>query len=179
MVHAGLTIYRILQSDRGADWSYTTCAECAKRADGSAPHVFDVRRLPNPGRLDLENGDEASRASSICEILRRSTDVGAIAKSHCSRQTYALAFDVPFDTPGNYVRSLLAIHGMPSDVADAFFADVSFAIATGRHDLLMSEVRLVRSALQSAAAGLDVDEETLFLVESELVALLASERTAA
>ncbi len=180
VVHAGLTIYRILGSDRTGGWSYTTCAECAKRADAaSAPHVFDVRGLPNPGRLDLENGDEASRVSSICELLRRSMDEGAIAPSHCSRTTYMLEFSVPFDTPGNYVRSMFAMYGIPNAVADAFFGDISAAIDSGRHDFLISEEKLVRNALGFAADGLDIDEETLFVVEAELLALLTSERRAA
>ncbi|MBD5635491.1 MAG: hypothetical protein IAI49_13525 [Candidatus Eremiobacteraeota bacterium] len=178
VVHAGVTIYRLLGSENSGAWSYTTCAECATRADGMAPHAFDVRGLPNPERLDLESGDEAARMS-IRRILRRSTDAGAIAPGSCDEGRYRLEFAVPFDTPGNYVRSLFALYGLPPGVAGDFFADVSFAIAEGRRDLLDSEPRLVENALDTALVGIVCDEETQRSLVAELIALLPNGRRAA
>jgi hypothetical protein len=176
VVHAGITIYRVIGNDRSASWSYTTCAECALRGDGAfAPHAFDVRRLPNPERLDLEDADEAARDSVICEILRRSTDAGTIAASRCERCWYGLEFSVPFDTPGSYIRSMFALYGLPRSVADAFFTDVSNAVRQGRHDLLLSERRLVANALATALAPLGGDTELSDVLEAEICGLLVSE----
>jgi hypothetical protein len=173
VIHAGLTIYRVFGSGHTNGWSYTTCEECAARPDGTlAPHAFDVRGLPNPGRLDLENGDGSARVSSIGEILRRSTEAGAIAPSRCSQRSYMLDFAVPADTPGSFIRSMFALYGMPRAAADAFLADVSLAIGRGRHDLLISEVRLVENALATAVAGHACDDETHAMLEAELIALL-------
>jgi hypothetical protein len=142
------------------------------RADGAfAPHAFDVRRLPNAERVNLETGDERVRASAICDLLRRSTDAGAIAPDRCNGRGYSLEFVVPFDTPGSYIRALFAMYGLPRSAADAFFDDISTAIAQGRHDLLVSERRLVANAVASAlsTAVCDGDPEEL---EAELIALL-------
>ena len=176
LVHAGITIYRVLGSDRSGNWSYTTCAECALRGDGAfAPHAFDVRRLPNAERLDLEDGDEAARHSVIFEILRRSTDAGAIAPDRCERRWYGLEFSVPFDTPGSYIRSMFALYGVPRSAADAFFGDVSNAVRQGRRDLLISERRLVANALATALAPLGGDPELSEILEAEICGLLVSE----
>ena len=173
VVHAGVTIYRVIGAHPSIGWSFTTCAECALREDGTAvPHAFDVRRLPNPKRLDLETRDAAVRTSSICEILRYGTEAGAIASSRCEAPHYMLAFAVPYDTPGGYVRAIFALYGLPRGAADAFFGDLSLAIRHGRHDLLLSEERAVENAVAVAFDVAGCDDTYRTVVEAELISLL-------
>jgi len=172
MVHSGLTIYRVIGAQPRVPWSFTTCSECATRVDGLLPHAFDVRGLPNPSRLDLETPDEAALAFSICEILRRNTDSGAIVTSRCDSSRYMLDFAVPCDTPGSYVRATFALYGMPRAAAEAFLEDVSLGIALGRHDLLVSEQRLVENALEAAFAIPGCDRNCRPALTAELCRLL-------
>lgn len=92
---------------------------------------------------------------------------------------YMLNFSVPMDTPGCYVRALFAMYGLPRAAADAFFADVSSAIRSGREDLLVSEERLVHNALGQAFSSHPGAIAMKPFVESELLGLLASGRRAA
>ncbi|MBD5604781.1 MAG: hypothetical protein IAI48_06780 [Candidatus Eremiobacteraeota bacterium] len=92
---------------------------------------------------------------------------------------YMLAFAVPVDTPGCYVRAVFAMYGLPRGAADAFFADVSSAIRDGREDLLISEERLVRNAVSEAFTHHQSAIAMKPFLEAELVALLASGRSAA
>ncbi len=173
MVHSGLTIYRVIGAQPWVRWSFTTCSECATRADGFLPHAFDVRGLPNPGRLDLETPDEAALTFSICEILRRNADSGAIVTARCDSSRYMLPFAVPCDTPGSYIRAVFALYGLPRAAAEAFFADVSLGIALGRHDLLVSEQRLVENALAAALAIPGCDPACRPALAAELAGLLS------
>ena len=173
VVHGGVIIYRLSGSDPSIVWSFTTCTECAMRRDGAAvPHAFDVRRLPNPNRLDLETGDEAVRAVWIDQILRHGSDAGAIAASRCEERPYMLDFKVPFDTPGGYVRALFALYDLPRTVADAFLADLSQAIRSGRRDLLASEERAIANALDAAFAAAECDETHRLALQAEITNLL-------
>jgi hypothetical protein len=172
MVHSGLTIYRVIGAEPRVRWSFTTCSECATRADGLLPHAFDVRGLPNPSRLDLETRDEAALAFSICEILRRNADSGAIVTTRCDSRRYMLDFVVPCDTPGSYIRATFALHGLPRAAAEAFLADLSLGIALGRHDLLVSEQRLIENALEAAFAVPGCDRSCRQALAAELSGLL-------
>ncbi len=173
VVHGGVIIYRLSGTDPSIAWSFTTCTECALRPAGAAvPHAFDVRRLPNPNRLDLETGDEAARASSIDQILRHGTEAGAIAASRCEDRAYMLDFAVPFDTPGGYVRALFALYDLPRAAADAFLGDLSQAIRSGRRDLLTSEERAVANALDAAFAAADCEETHRLALQVDITRLL-------
>jgi hypothetical protein len=175
VVHGGVIIYRLSGPDPSIVWSFTTCTECAMRPAGAAvPHAFDVRCLPNPNRLDLETGDEAARASSIDQILRYGTEAGAIAATRCEERSYMLDFAVPFDTPGGYVRALFALYDLPRVVADAFLADLSQAIRSGRRDLLVSEERAVANALDVAFAATECDETHHAALQTDLCNLLTN-----
>jgi hypothetical protein len=141
-------------------------------AGAAVPHAFDVRYLPNPNRLDLETVDDAARAVSIDQILRHGTEAGAIAASRCADRSYMLDFAVPFDTPGGYVRALFALYDLPRAVADAFLADLSEAIRSGRRDLLVSEERVVANALDVAFAAAECDDTHRAAIEADLRRLL-------
>jgi hypothetical protein len=125
--------------------------------------------LANPKGLDLETGDSAARAAAIREILRQSMESGTVAPRRC---VATLDFAVPCDTPGAFVRALFALYGLPRGAADAFVADLSFAIGSGRYDLLVSEERAVTSALDAAFTVRGCDPATKPALRSELVALL-------
>jgi hypothetical protein len=125
--------------------------------------------LANPKGLDLETGDSAARAAAIREILRQSMESGTIAPRRC---VATLAFAVPCDTPGAFVRALFALYGLPRAAADIFVADLSFAIGSGRYDFLVSEERAVTSALDAAFTVRGCDPTTKPALRSELLALL-------